>query len=103
MRERGFTLIELIIAIAIIVILLTSLFPFVFNKISRSDVGASMRGFVSNLYPELSEVKISASDRDSDHNGYYSCTATGLDENGERKTIVAECDGRGNCRPILDR
>lgn len=76
-----------------------------FNTLNKPNAERSMRKFLTVLYPDITNINISCSGKDSDYNGYVRCVATGFDKNNQRITIIAECDGENNCSPIenIDR
>lgn len=103
--KKAVTLIEILVVIAIIAIVLAVLFPLFFgasgNKTSSED---QMRQYLSTLYPNYEVVGISCTDRDTNANGYISCTATLKSPDGRMLEKSAECSSsmfNQGCRSTL--
>lgn len=102
MKRNGFTLMELILILAIIMVIVGVALPLFMNKSDYCDIESSMNNYMKNLHEGIVKVKVQCSNRDSDHDGYYRCTATGFEPFNleERKIFVAECDCT-SCAPIV--
>jgi len=91
--------IVLIITLFIISILI------MFTNFSKEDDNVSvnieviMAKYVKVLYKELNEVTI-VCDQIGNVDRYHRCIATGKFEDNIRVTIIAKCNGTGNCIPI---
>lgn len=89
MKQKGFTVIELIIAIAIFGIL----FAIIAAGLSNSNSGQAehdAKAFVQKMYG-APDAKASCMDRDTDANGYVSCTAVYPGANGQMNMVPLEC------------
>lgn len=100
--KRGFTIMEIMIIIAIISIIAAFAIPIIAGlELEPCSKEKVMKHHIKILHPEIKGVRVMCSNDDSDHNGYYRCTATGISPKTKlRETIVAECNC-DSCAPIL--
>ncbi len=89
MKQKGFTVTELMIAIAIFGIL----FAIITAGMSNNNSGQAeheARAFVKKMY-STPDANVSCMDRDTDANGYVSCTAVYPGVNGQMNMVPVEC------------
>ena len=94
MKERGFTLIELIIVVAIAIAVLAMLFSLLRGSQAHAEDEAFAH--VEKLYPDHKNIIALCVDSDSDGDGYISCSVTAENKNGDRETLPPlECGSGG--------
>ena len=89
MKQKGFTVIELIIVIAIFGVLFTIITAALSNN-NSGQAEHDAKAFAQKMYG-ASDPKASCMDRDTDANGYVSCTVVYESTNGQVNTIPLEC------------
>lgn len=121
-RQTGFTLIELMIVVAIIAILAAIALPAYQNYVARSqmtaalaDIAGGRSAFESELIAEsisttdptriglrTSTPRCSLIELDSDPDGFICCTVVGNDRvDGETITLTRGTDGNWSCSSTL--
>lgn len=110
MRKRGFTLVELMIVIALIGLLAAIIIPNAINYTERQrgsqkqEAEAHLKLFLHDVYPDANVRYAACVKRDTNNDGYIPCTARLSFERGGDLLIGLECgDGnreRTECRVI---
>lgn len=95
-KVRGFTLIELILVVAIIVICAMVIAPLFCSRGSSEKAEQSAREFYGKLYPDFSGIVIVCTGSDSDSDGYMTCSGRGTNDKGVKQSLpVLSCAGGG--------
>lgn len=90
MRCIKLTFIEILMIIVFLAIMASIIVTFHYNTFS--DKVPVMKKYVKTLYPDIENVNVVTSNRDTDMDGYVRCTATGIYE-GKTIRIEADCSG----------
>lgn len=100
MRNKGFTIIEIIVVVAIVGILASFILPVIVGKNSENYATENMQKFIDANHIEVRRKSCAA---DRDYDGYGSCTVVTTD--GEK--IFLQCpsntlsiSGANNCKEI---
>ncbi len=90
--KSGFTLVELMIVLAIVGIIAAIVCGNVANcsGATQGNATAAMRGYMTDIY-RAPDARIQCVQRDSDGDGYVSCTGAYEDGEGKTQTVHVEC------------
>ena len=92
-KSRGFTLVELLIVVAIIGIIVVLAGGFIFNSCSSSKGTAEDEARKYGVSLGLEVKGVSCTNRDTDGDGYVSCSISYID-NGKISIMPVECASR---------
>ncbi len=111
-NRKGYTLIELIIVVAIIVIIAAIFIPRFMgdSKETQETAQQAMIEYVTHLRPDLNNWgEPQCTRRDTNGDGYVTCSISGINKKGEYQIIAAECAagwttfGNEGCKPQVAR